>query len=516
MLGHGVLAFLAPALLLGAGAHAEGLYSKKSAVLQVDGKSYDKLVAKSNQVSVFSEWKLPFTTVGCVSCSQRFYAPWCGHCKNLKPAYEKAAKGLDGLGQVAAVNCDDESNKAFCGSMGVQGFPTLKIVKPSKKPGKPIVEDYQGGRTAKDIIDAVKQAIPNNVKRISDKGLNAWLDSSNETAKAILFSEKGTTGALIKVVATDYLGRINFAQIRNKEAAAVEMFGVTTYPSLVILPGGAEPPVLFDGTFSKGPMKEFLDPYASSTKSESAQMPKKEQKPLAPKDEPAATPAEAEETASSASASSAFSSASSSQASEEGSATPSGATSETLEDASQPTESPDPNVVPEDTPKPAAMPEVAPPIPGLVERGSLEKLCLGPKTTTCILALLPKAVDDEQASLPEDASTSLASLAEIAEKHSERGGKLFPFFSVPASNEGQGVLRDALKLDKEVELVAVNARRGWYRRYEAADGFGKNAVEDWVDAIRLGEGAKASLPESLIVEEKETEEKGKADEHDEL
>ncbi|KAI4196261.1 MAG: hypothetical protein LQ348_002340 [Seirophora lacunosa] len=499
MLGHGVLAFLAPALLLGAGAHAEGLYSKKSAVLQVDGKSYDKLVAKSNQVSMVE-----------------FYAPWCGHCKNLKPAYEKAAKGLDGLAQLAAVNCDDESNKAFCGSMGVQGFPTLKIVKPSKKPGKPIVEDYQGGRTAKDIIDAVKLAIPNNVKRISDKGLNAWLDSSNETAKAILFSEKGTTGALIKVVATDYLGRINFAQIRNKEAAAVKMFGITTYPSLIILPGGAEPPVLFDGTFSKGPMKEFLDPYASSTKSETAQMPKKEQKPLAPKDEPAATPAEAEETASFASASSAFSSASSSQASEEGSATPSGATSETLEDASQPTESPDPNVVPEDTPKPAAMPEVAPPIPDLVERDSLEKLCLGPKTTTCILALLPKAVDDEQASLPEDASTSLASLAEIAEKHSERGGKLFPFFSVPASNEGQGVLRDALKLDKEVELVAVNARRGWYRRYEGADGFGKNAVEDWVDAIRLGEGAKASLPESLIVEEKETEEKGKADEHDEL
>ncbi|KAL8948533.1 MAG: hypothetical protein Q9222_005283 [Ikaeria aurantiellina] len=52
MLTHGVLTFLAPALLLSAGIQAEGLYSKKSAVLQVDGKSYDKLVAKSNQVSI--------------------------------------------------------------------------------------------------------------------------------------------------------------------------------------------------------------------------------------------------------------------------------------------------------------------------------------------------------------------------------------------------------------------------------------------------------------------------------
>ncbi|KAL9005212.1 MAG: hypothetical protein Q9188_002011 [Gyalolechia gomerana] len=480
MLNHGVLTFLAPVLLLSAGVHADGLYTKKSAVLQVDGKSYDKLVAKSNQVS------------------------------SLKPAYEKAAKGLDGLAQVAAVNCDDESNKAFCGSMGVQGFPTLKIVKPSKKPGKPVVEDYNGGRTAKDIVDAVKQAIPNNVKRISDKGLGAFLDANNDTAKAILFSDKGTTGALIKVVATDYIGRINFAQIRNKETVAVDMFGITTYPTLVVLPGGTEAPILFDGSFSKTAMKDFLDQYASSTKSESAQKPRREQKPIIAEDEPSPTPAEAKETAASASAFSAFSSASSSHASDEATVAPGGATTETVEDASQPTESPDPNVVPEDIPKPAQMPDVAPPIPALIERMFLEKRCLGPKTTTCILALLPGATDEEQSSLPEEVNTALASLAKIAEKHAERDGKLFPFFSVPAKNEAQGVLRDALKLDKTFELIAVNARRGWYRRYEGADGYGKIAVENWVDAIRLGEGAKATLPESLIVEEKQ------ADEHDEL
>ncbi|KAL8909426.1 MAG: hypothetical protein Q9207_000261 [Kuettlingeria erythrocarpa] len=400
--------------------------------------------------------------------------------------------------------------------MGVQGFPTLKIVKPSKKPGKPIVEDYQGGRTAKDIVDAVKQAIPNNVKRISDKGLNAWLDANNDTAKAILFSDKGTTGALIKVVATDYLGRINFAQVRNKETAAVEMFGIATYPSLVVLPGGTEPPVLFGGSFSKASMKEFLDQYASSTKSASAQKPKKEQKPLVAEDEPSAqAPAEAEETAASASASSAFSFASSSHASEEGSATPSGATTETLDDNSQPTESPDPNIVPEDTPKPAAMPDLAPPIPALIERVFLEQRCLSPKTTTCILALLPQAVDDEQASLAADASTALASLAEIAEKHSQRGGKPF-IFSVPARNAGQGALREALQLSNGIELVVVNAKRGWYRRYEGADGFGKNALENWIDAIRLGEGAKASLPDGLVMDEKESAKESKMEEHGEL
>ncbi|KAL8734144.1 MAG: hypothetical protein Q9166_001629 [cf. Caloplaca sp. 2 TL-2023] len=473
MLGHGVFTFLAPALLLTAGAAAEGLYSKKSAVLNVDGKSYDKLIAKSNKVS------------------------------NLKPAYEKAAKGLDGLAQVAAVNCDDDSNKGFCGSMGVQGFPTLKIVKPSKKPGKPMVEDYNGGRTTKDIVDAVKSAIPNNVKRISDKGLDAWLDTNNDTAKAILFSDKGTTSALIKVVATDYLERISFAQIRNKETAANEMFGITTYPILVVLPGGTESPVVFDGSFSKSAMKDFLDQYASSTKSKSAPNPKKEQVPIAEpaQEESSPTPAaEAEEV---------LSSASSSHASEEASTAPSGATSETVENSSQPTASPDPNVVPEDTPKPASMPDVPPPIPSIIERSILEKKCLGLRTTTCILALLPAANGEDATTLPADAIAALSSLAEIAEKHAERGGKLFPFFSVPASNEGQDVLRDALKLDQEVELVAVNARRGWCRRFAAEGGYGLHSVESWVDAIRLGEGSKEGLPENLIVQEK-------VDEHDEL
>lgn len=40
------------ALALTATVSTQGLYSKGSAVLQVDGKSYQKLIAKSKQVSV--------------------------------------------------------------------------------------------------------------------------------------------------------------------------------------------------------------------------------------------------------------------------------------------------------------------------------------------------------------------------------------------------------------------------------------------------------------------------------
>ena len=410
---------------------------------------------------------------------------------------------MAGLAQVAAINCDEESNKAFCGSMGVQGFPTLKIIKPSKKPGKPIVEDYQGPREAKPIIEAIKNAIPNHVKRIADKGLNAWLEASNDTSKAIVFSEKGVTGALVKVLATTYLDRMTFAQIRNKEKAAVEMFGITEYPTLVVLPGGNREPVKFEGSFSKDSLTKFLDQYAAPKSDSSAK--KQKQKPMA--EEPKKDTEK--EASKSSSASSSFTEASSAHASAEASSEAAGATSVTLEDESNPTESPEPNVVTEDVPKPAVIPDVAPTIPALVEQRYLEQQCLGPKSGTCVLALLPSAIDDAGSVLPDTASTALASLAQLAEKHRERGGKLFPFYSIPARNAGAAVVRDALELgsDKEIELIAVNVRRGWWRRFEAGD-FHINSVETWVDAIRLGEGAKSKLPESLVIDgDKGAEEK---------
>ena len=436
--------------------------------------------------------------------SLRFYAPWCGHCRNLKPAYEKAAKSLDGLAQVAAVNCDDEINKPFCGGMGVQGFPTLKLVKPGKTLGKPVIEDYQGERSAKGIVEAVKQAIPNHVKRITDKGLGAWLQADNETAKAILFSDKGTTSALTKVLASEYLGNMNFAQIRNKEAAAIEMFGISTYPSLVVLPGGNKAPVLFEGSYSKDAMTEFLSQFAEPKVAPSVAKASKKPKPT--------KSSQAKPSSDSETASSSFSEASSAHKVADKSSEAAGATTITLGAEGNPTESPEPIAQPEDAPKPAPILDLPPPIFALVEQSYLEKQCLNAKSTTCILALLPDPSGEDGSVLPDSANVALESLAQIAEKHKQRGSKLFPFYSVPNRNAGVAALRSNLELkdSKDIELIAINARRGWWRHFNG-DSFEVIPVEAWVDGIRLGEGSKSKLPEGIVVEDKAA-----VEDHDEL
>jgi len=402
--------------------------------------------------------------------SPRFYAPWCGHCQNLKPAYEKAAQNLNGLAKVAAINCDDDDNKPFCGQMGVQGFPTLKIVTPSKKPGKPRVEDYQGARSAKAIVDAVVDRIPNHVKRATDKDLDKWLGQNEERPKAILFTEKGTTSAMIRALAIDFLGSIDVAQVRYKEVASAEKFGVSEFPTLVVIPGGGGEHQVYEGDMKKQPMVEFLSQFATPNPDATGEAVSTNSKPKSKSKSKSSKP------------------------------------------ASKPTSVPDDtkaDLKDEPEAKPAQVPVSVPPLPTLATPESLESSCLSPKSGTCVLALLP----EQGETLPAAATDVLSSLAEIAHKYAQRGTHLFPVYAVPEINSGAQTLRNALGLEDkhEVEVIAVNARRGWWRRY-GADDYSAVAIERWVDAIRLGEGEKAKLPEGLVGEA----EKAKEADHDEL
>ncbi len=73
----------------------------------------------------------------------KFFAPWCGHCKAMKPAWDNLMTEFeDSAGVlVADVDCIG-SGKDLCNKIGVKGFPTIKY-------GDPVnLEDYKGGRDA--------------------------------------------------------------------------------------------------------------------------------------------------------------------------------------------------------------------------------------------------------------------------------------------------------------------------------------------------------------------------------
>ncbi|XP_077344913.1 protein disulfide-isomerase A6 isoform X2 [Lithobates pipiens] len=104
----------------------------KKAVIELTDDNFDRQVLNSDDV-----WLV------------EFFAPWCGHCKNLEPEWAAAAaevaeqtKGKIKLGAV-----DATVHQGLASRYGIRGFPTIKIFQKGEEP-----IDYEGGRTKADIV----------------------------------------------------------------------------------------------------------------------------------------------------------------------------------------------------------------------------------------------------------------------------------------------------------------------------------------------------------------------------
>ncbi|GAA5931109.1 hypothetical protein JCM1841_000014 [Sporobolomyces salmonicolor] len=91
-----------------------------------------------------------------------FFAPWCGHCKNLEPVWSKIAEAFDGDDRckVAHLNADESAAKPLASKYGVSGFPTIKFIAPPSKGGK--VETYQSARSEEAFLEYLNKQCGTN------------------------------------------------------------------------------------------------------------------------------------------------------------------------------------------------------------------------------------------------------------------------------------------------------------------------------------------------------------------
>lgn len=72
----------------------------------------------------------------------KFYAPWCGHCKKIKPDWDRLGKDFENSkkGLVAEIDCAGKG-KPLCEKNGVSGYPRLMYGRDDN------LQDYHGERS---------------------------------------------------------------------------------------------------------------------------------------------------------------------------------------------------------------------------------------------------------------------------------------------------------------------------------------------------------------------------------
>jgi len=161
------------------------------------------------------------TLAGLDTALVMFYAPWCGHCKKLKPEFEKANDELlanDPPVTLVKVDCT-EGGKDSCNRFEVKGYPTLKIFKNGE-----LSSDYNGPREAAGIVKFMKSQVGPASKELKSV---ADADKLLALPETVVLGLGDATSTLLKTFlkAADKLREdVKFGH--SAEAAVLEKLGV--------------------------------------------------------------------------------------------------------------------------------------------------------------------------------------------------------------------------------------------------------------------------------------------------
>jgi protein disulfide-isomerase A1 len=177
-------------------------------------------IAKENDVLVLTDDNFEEAISEHSGLLVEFYAPWCGHCKNLQPAYDAAAKELAGKGLPLA-KIDADAHKAAAGKYGVRGFPTIKYF----ASGKPI--DYSGGRAQEDIVNYVIKKSGPAAAPLADADAIKEFQKKADAVVVGFFSDADSAGAKA-------FNDVSSIQLLHTYIACYLFICVTTYLSCTL------------------------------------------------------------------------------------------------------------------------------------------------------------------------------------------------------------------------------------------------------------------------------------------
>ncbi|RYC59940.1 hypothetical protein CHU98_g6265 [Xylaria longipes] len=228
----------------------------KSAVLDLIPSNFDDVVLKSGKPTLVE-----------------FFAPWCGHCKNLAPVYEELGQAFASSKDVQIAKVDADAEKALGKRFGIQGFPTLKWF--DGKSDKP--EEYKGGRDLESLTKFITNKtgskakkvlqLPSQVEMLTDATFKKTIGGDKHVFVAFTAPWCGHCKNLAPIwesLAEDFINEPSVviakidAEAENSKATA-NANGVTSYPTIKFFPKGSTEPESYDGGRSEVELIEFIN-----------------------------------------------------------------------------------------------------------------------------------------------------------------------------------------------------------------------------------------------------------------
>ena len=144
-----------------------------------------------------------------------FYSNGCGHCRNLEPHWDKAAKILKGVVRMGAIDVD--ANQQISSEYNIQSIPVIKFFGFNKKKA---ADDYNGGRTSDDIVKYAMDKVSSQVNKRWKGGSDSGSSNSNSKSSSSSGGSKSNKDEVIVLDETNF----NAMVMNSKDIWMIEFY----------------------------------------------------------------------------------------------------------------------------------------------------------------------------------------------------------------------------------------------------------------------------------------------------